>query len=251
LPAIRLVIFDVDGTLVDFPFSFRAAVEETFTLAEDHLGPLPAGHLFDRLIHHDLTIWADYVEGRIPIGEVWRRRFLLPLTEAGRRPTDELLERMVTHFEEALGRLTRPYPDALPCLEELSPRYRLAYLTNAPARTLGPKLERTGLGRFFCLGAAAEDLGGRKPAPEAFTSLLAEAGVEPSEAVMVGDDWLEDVAGARAAGLRAVWVRRPGGDIKGRAARALAEDEQARSYALVVQSLDEFPALLEKLSAGS
>jgi len=244
LPATELVIFDLDGTLVDFPSTFRAASEEAFSLAEEHFGPLPVDRLYARLLHHDRTIWPDYAAGRISIREVWRRRFLLPLSEADHDPPAQLISRMISHFEEALGRLSRLYPDALPCLEALKDRYRLAYLTNAPAGTVGPKLQRTGIGPFFSFGGAAEAFGALKPAGKVFEALLAGAGVEAPRAVMVGDDWEEDVAGARAAGLEAVWLRRPGDDFKGRAARALERYDEARSYRPVVETLRELPDLL-------
>ena len=46
-----------------------------------------------------------------------------------------------------------------------------------------------------------------KPNPAAFTEVVARLGVEPQDAVMVGDSWERDVRGAVSAGLRAVWGR--------------------------------------------
>jgi putative hydrolase of the HAD superfamily len=51
-----------------------------------------------------------------------------------------------------------------------------------------------------------------KPHPSIFEAALASAGVAAPEAVMVGDSLKADVHGALGAGLRAVWLRRSGGD---------------------------------------
>jgi putative hydrolase of the HAD superfamily len=54
----------------------------------------------------------------------------------------------------------------------------------------------------------SEDVGASKPEPKIFEAALDRLGVEPGEAVMVGDAWGTDIAGARAAGIRAVWFNR-------------------------------------------
>ncbi len=53
--------------------------------------------------------------------------------------------------------------------------------------------------------------GARKPAPAIFEHALALIGASPDEAIHVGDSLEEDVAGARAAGIRPVLIRRDGG----------------------------------------
>jgi putative hydrolase of the HAD superfamily len=46
-----------------------------------------------------------------------------------------------------------------------------------------------------------------KPAPEPFLRCLDDLGVDPDEAVYVGDDWHIDIQGARAVGLRVIWLQ--------------------------------------------
>lgn len=52
-------------------------------------------------------------------------------------------------------------------------------------------------------------IGARKPHPRVYEAVLDLVGVEPAEAVFVGDTWTCDVEGPRAAGLRPIYVRRP------------------------------------------
>jgi putative hydrolase of the HAD superfamily len=98
-----------------------------------------------------------------------------------------------------------PYTDVRPALSTLALRYPLFALSNGNADVV-----RVGLGAFFTGAVSAADAGCAKPDPRIFAKLVAEAGVEPGEILHVGDDPLTDVEGARAAGLKSVWVNRSG-----------------------------------------
>jgi putative hydrolase of the HAD superfamily len=94
-------------------------------------------------------------------------------------------------------------------------------------------LEQLGVAERFDAVVISADVGFAKPHPEPFRAAMQKLGVGPREAVMVGDDPVADVGGARALGLKAVWVRRG-------SARAT---EDARPFA-VVGSLPELLDLL-------
>ena len=59
----------------------------------------------------------------------------------------------------------------------------------------------------------SEDVRGYKPRPEMFARALSLLGVRPDEALHVGDSLSSDVAGAKAAGIAAVWINRDGRNI--------------------------------------
>lgn len=54
----------------------------------------------------------------------------------------------------------------------------------------------------------SETIGVAKPDPAIFHAALRQLGRAPADAVMLGDSWAADVLGARAAGVRAVWLNR-------------------------------------------
>lgn len=93
------------------------------------------------------------------------------------------------------------FPDALAVLGKLRDRYTLAALTNGNA-----DYQRLGLGSYFAFGYSAADVGARKPHPAMFRQALARAGVSAAEAVHVGDHPVDDVQGARDAGMGTVRV---------------------------------------------
>jgi FMN phosphatase YigB (HAD superfamily) len=94
----------------------------------------------------------------------------------------------------------------LPALAELRRAYTVGFATNGNSRT-----ERCGLAGEFAFEVYAHEGGlPKKPAPEFFTAVVEAAGCAPATVVHVGDSWAHDVLGARAAGLRAVWLNRAG-----------------------------------------
>ena len=132
-------------------------------------------------------------------------------------------------------------------LRRLRPHYRLLVATNADdsgERDVRAALARVGLDALVDGVVTSRDVGARKPdaafyraaccAPAATALPLA-----PARAVMVGDSWPNDVAGAKAAGLRAVWFNP---SRRARPAGAAAPDAEIRRLAELPQALARLAA---------
>jgi putative hydrolase of the HAD superfamily len=122
----------------------------------------------------------------------------------GRPPADG------TAVAEAFDRLrdptnVEPLPGARSVLDTLAEDYRLGLVTNGPRSAQEPKLAGAGLADVFDAIVFAGADTAPKPDPEPFERLVAELGVEPARAVMVGDSLSADVAGAQAVGMRTVY----------------------------------------------
>lgn len=105
----------------------------------------------------------------------------------------------------------RAYPDARPTLDALRERgLQLVCVSNWDV-SLGEVLERCGLADAFDGVVCSAEVGARKPDPAIFEAALAVAACTPDEAIHVGDTAAEDVAGAGAAGIRALLLDREGG----------------------------------------
>ncbi|MEO8541359.1 MAG: HAD family hydrolase [bacterium] len=103
------------------------------------------------------------------------------------------------------------YDDARALLASLRFRgYKTAIVTNAifPAVLFGPKVNELGLAGYIDSFVSSADVGVAKPNPGPFLRALAELKVEPQDALFVGDMIETDIAGARAAGMRAVLLER-------------------------------------------
>jgi putative hydrolase of the HAD superfamily len=137
----------------------------------------------------------------------------------------ELRERCARVLSDALGTEVSakdlvqsirfdPYPDAGPALTELRARGLRMHCVSNWDVSLPAVLERCGLltalDGVVCSAAA----GARKPDPRIFEVALEQAGCPAAEALHVGDTPEEDLAGAEAAGIRALLIDREGkGDI--------------------------------------
>lgn len=100
------------------------------------------------------------------------------------------------------------YPDAEPTLRSLSERgLRLVVVSNWDC-SLPRVLERCGLAPLLTGAVSSAAAGARKPDPAIFAPALELAGCEPSEALHVGDTPEEDLAAARAAGIRGLLIDR-------------------------------------------
>ena len=103
-----------------------------------------------------------------------------------------------------------PHPDARPALERLrAGGVRLAALTNSTLEVAEAQLSNAGLGGLFDTILSADSVQRLKPAREPYAMAAERLGIAQDELVLVAaHGW--DVAGALAAGARAVFVARPG-----------------------------------------
>jgi len=95
-------------------------------------------------------------------------------------------------------------------LRELSGKYKVALLSNTMSDQPRELLEEGGLDGYFDFIVCSRDTGVRKPNPEIFRLVLSELGVEPGEAVHVGDSVEADMYGAQDTGVTGVWIRSRG-----------------------------------------
>ncbi|MDQ6834770.1 MAG: HAD-IA family hydrolase [Actinomycetota bacterium] len=104
-----------------------------------------------------------------------------------------------------------PYVDAPAALAHARERgLRIIVVSNWDC-SLGSVLDDAGLGAWLDGVVTSAQVGAAKPAGRIFAAALELAAVDAEQAVHVGDSVSEDVAGARAAGLTAVWLDRTGG----------------------------------------
>jgi putative hydrolase of the HAD superfamily len=102
------------------------------------------------------------------------------------------------------------YADAPPFLRAVRRRGQAVIVVSNWDASLPQVIERVGLAPLVDDVIASAAVGARKPEPAIFRCALERCGADPACAVHVGDSLEEDVAGARAAGIAAVWLNRGG-----------------------------------------
>jgi phosphoglycolate phosphatase len=190
--SIQLVIFDLDGTLIDS----RLDLVHSVNAALRHIG---RPELPDEVI-------ASYVGDGAPI---------LIQRALGGETVDEAtvrrgLECFLSYYREHKLDHTTVYPGIAEALGTIQnsgngrPR-RLAVLSNKPVGPSRKIVDALGLGKFFAQVYGGNSFATKKPDPEGARQLLHEIGVRPEQAVIVGDSHV-DIETGRNAGLWTVAV---------------------------------------------
>ena len=204
LTGIKAVSFDVDGTLWDFEGAMRRSLRQVL-LELAWIDPEAAAVLdVDRMIAIRERVHDDWV-GPVPdLEDVRRESFWQTLRDIG-RPDDALASRLSNVYFQHRYADNGLFDEVLPVLEELSRSYLIGLISNGNSYP-----ERLGLESMVRFAAYAQDCGAEKPDPRIFEVALEKAGCSPRELLHVGDSLEHDVAGARTAGSRSVWLNRNG-----------------------------------------
>jgi putative hydrolase of the HAD superfamily len=204
----RAVLCDLDDTLFDHRHATRAALTE-LTEREPAFAGWPIDDLAGR--HAELLerLHLDVLAGRTSVEAARIERFRRLLAAAGSGQAEAEAPRTAAAYRGAYERAWRAVPGARELLAACAGRgVPVVIVTNNGVAEQRQKLDRCGLARYARALVTSEQVGASKPAPRIFEAALAAAGVAAGEAVMFGDAWPTDVAGARAAGIRAVWFNR-------------------------------------------
>jgi len=104
------------------------------------------------------------------------------------------------------------HPDALSILSRVKREgFKIGLISNTgmtPGRTVRSYMDKVGILQFFNVLVFSDEVHIAKPAKEIFDLALNQMGASPAQAVHVGDDRVKDVAAAKIAGLKAIWVPR-------------------------------------------
>ncbi|MCZ2154266.1 MAG: HAD-IIIA family hydrolase [Bryobacterales bacterium] len=186
-PNCKLVVFDLDGTLIDSRKDLVVSVNAT----RRHYG---MGDLDDRSVESFTGSGAS----------VLIERSMGPDFDAGK--LDEALHYFIMYYRNHSLDHTVLYPGAREVVQTLAEAGVLqAVLTNKPVRISKDILDGLGLSASFLRIYGGGSFDSKKPDPEGLLRLMEEAGASPSETLMVGDSTV-DIQTARNAGCRGCGV---------------------------------------------
>jgi putative hydrolase of the HAD superfamily len=199
------LFFDLDHTLWDFERNSRAVIKKLFAAhkLKDKLGIKDAEFIqtYERINH---KLWSLYRNGRITKESLRKKRFSATLATFGMQ--DDIL---AANFDRDYLQLA-PYQKnlmagCLPMLENLEPNFELHIITNGFSEIQAIKLRESGLAPFFKLLITSDQIKVHKPQAKIFVEALRLAGANRSNSLMIGDNLLADVQGARNAGIDQVF----------------------------------------------
>jgi len=201
----RNIYFDLDRTLWDYETNARTTFYE---LVEKYqLEGIKSK--FDSFIsmfnQENERLWEEFREGKINKNDLRTKRFT------------EVLAFFNIHDKELAHQLGEEYlkitptkgalmPGALETLSYLHEKYQLYIITNGFGEVQETKLENSGLNGFFKKMITSDTIGIQKPHPAIFHHALTSVHAKKAESLMVGDDLVTDIMGARRSGIDQVFL---------------------------------------------
>jgi len=205
----KLVIFDLDDTLVDFAATRRIAHGKLSELLTEE--GIESMAYLKACTEIDRALFSRFEQGIITREEYRARRFAEPFDRLGMSPRTGLVGQLNQLFMTCVNDSPLLHDDVWPTLERLrSAGMQIAILTNGPSDGQRRKLKATGLGAAVDHIAIGEEIGVSKPQAAAFHSVLDHFGLDGGQALMVGDSPELDYDAAIRAGLGAVLLDRDG-----------------------------------------
>ena len=215
--AIKLIIFDLDGTLVNSSVDITNALN--YAVEPYGLGKLTVEKTIS-LVGEGVTRLIEKL-----LGQKWGDL------------RDVVLERFLDYYSEHLTDFTLPYPGVRDALEMLRD-YKKTVISNKREDLSRKVLENVQLSGYFEIIWGSNSVSEKKPSPVPLLEMLKRFACSPDEAVIVGDSTY-DIAAGKAAGVRTVAV-----SYGYREAKLLGEAD------FIIDSMKDLPARLDILNAS-
>jgi FMN hydrolase / 5-amino-6-(5-phospho-D-ribitylamino)uracil phosphatase len=200
--SISAICFDLDNTLWDLWPAIVRAEQEMYAFLQEQYPRIASRYSVEALRAERERVVAD--EPHMHYDFTYLRKVSLKRCADAVGYCEPVAEEAFAVFFRARNTVTL-YQDVPAALDKLRRRFRLFTLTNGNADLAAIGIDHHFEGRF-----AARDVGALKPAAAAFKHVLDQTRLHPKEILFVGDDPVADVQGARAAGMKPVWVNRSG-----------------------------------------
>lgn len=208
-PRPRAVLFDLDDTLCDYSAAREARLRIAFSLGPDGQPATSDGRNLDRMVAESILTHPHGVDH---FGELFSQHRI-------NEPAAAQAAMSWYRHNRFHGLLL--FPDAVGVLQavrvatagpERIVNRPIGIITNGPLDVQRAKIDLLGIRDLVDFVLISEEFGEAKPNRAIFEAALERAGVGPEEAVFIGDSAEHDMAGARNAGIRSVWINRHDGD---------------------------------------
>lgn len=186
---VRLLIFDLDGTLIDSSQDITDAIN--YAITPFGVKPLTVNEIKER-VGSGIT---KLIEALLPYKEIKR---------LGGNPGEEAIGRFLEYYSMHLLDNTGSYLGVRETLQKLA-AYKKAVISNKREVLSKRILEGLGLLRFFDVVLGSDSVSEKKPSPVPVLEVLGRLGASKDEAVMIGDSNY-DIESAHAAGVKIIAV---------------------------------------------
>ncbi len=204
----KAIFLDWDDTIGDWSTAANKALQDIYAHYQlNRLYPTFEDYL-NVYAPYNLKLWGMYGRGEVTKEWLHLERFLRPIE--GLPGTGDGLQELAHEMGVEFLRLTNKYfcllPEAEKVVKYLAAKYPLTIISNGFKEVQHYKFEHSGLAPYFTHMLISEEVGINKPQPQIFEIALERNGITADQAVMVGDSYSSDIAGAKAAGIDQIWI---------------------------------------------
>lgn len=203
---IKTILWDIDGTLLDFRASESAAIKACFR-------QFGLGECTDEMVARYSAIndryWKMLENGDMTKSEILTERFKEFF--CGEGVVCGCIPDFNAAYQLGLGDTICFNDDSYRLVESLRGQARQYAVTNGTVAAQENKLKRSGLGALFDGVFISDQVGAEKPSRAFFDAVFSVIGpCEPEETVIVGDSLTSDIRGGCGAGIRTCWYNPQG-----------------------------------------
>lgn len=207
----KAVFLDWDDTIGDWANAMQLALRDLFGLCHMDRIYRSAEDFIAAYEPYNLELWGKYGRGEIDKESLQFERFYRPLKPEEGAFLDGKEKKQLAHeIGSEFLRLTNTHfsllPDAERVVKYLAAKYPLTIVSNGFKEVQYYKFGHSGLAPFFRHIIISEEVGINKPQPGIFRIALERNGLQADEVVMIGDSYISDIAGAKAAGIDQIWL---------------------------------------------
>lgn len=199
------ILWDVDGTLLDFAYSQDYAIRKCFQT----IGQPITEEMISRYSQINDDFWKRLERKEITREQLLPGRFLRLFEEYHIEGVD--IKAFMKDYQESLGSVYSFLDDALTILTALHGHMKQYVVTNGVTSTQENKLRLSGIYNLMDGVFISEQLGADKPSDEFFFKALAEVSEQDrSRILIVGDSLSSDILGGVRAGIATCWYNPKG-----------------------------------------
>lgn len=197
---ITTILWDVDNTLLDFDYSMRAALRQSFRT----VGKSITEEMIDRYDVINDTYWKRLERGEVTKEQLLVGRFVDFFAEYGL--SDIEVDEFRKDFQRNLGNIYAFKDDSLTVCKSLQTKLKQYVVTNGVSATQRSKLNLSGFAEVMDGVFISEEIGAPKPEKAFFEHCLEQVEEkDKSRILIVGDSLTSDIKGGNTVGIKTCW----------------------------------------------
>jgi YjjG family noncanonical pyrimidine nucleotidase len=201
----KCIFFDLDHTLWDYETNSKETLYELYhTYDLESKGVTTTEHFYNEFRRVNMALWDLYDRDLIKQDVIRAERFKQILEHFS--AYDETLSSKISdEYLNTCPKKANLIPHAEEVLDYLSIQYKLTVVTNGFEEIQHVKLKSGNLHRYFDHIVTSQKAGHRKPSQKIFEYAMNVNGIKCNDVIMIGDNLITDIAGARSASIATVF----------------------------------------------